>query len=90
VRAFAELAGVVLVTEALRVESVRRAANDQHETVRGTVLDVVGVAKNPKSSKIDRVAARAWIARVRREAEELAAHAVAAFVRAKRFSFVRR
>ena len=90
VRMFAELAGVVLVTEAIHAENMRRAANDQHETADRTVLGVLAVAKNQASSKADRVAARRWIENARREAEALTTRATISFVRAKRISRVGR
>ena len=90
VRMFAELAGVVLVTETIHAENVRRAANDQHETADRTVLGVVGVSKDRAASKDERIAARRWIEQARHEAETITARAVSAFVDAKRFSLVRR
>ncbi len=90
VRMFAELAGVVLVTEAIHVENVRRAANDQHETADRTVAGMLTASKDRAASKDDRVAARRWIERARSEAHDLVAHAIAAFVQAKRIGLLRR
>lgn len=90
VRMFDELAAVVLVTETIRTENMRRAANDQHETADRTVLGMLAASKDRTASKPDRMAARRWIENARREAEQLTAHAIAAFVRAKCITLVRR
>lgn len=88
-RMFAELAGVVLLTSTVRVENMRRASNGRHEMPSETVLDVIATSKNNGDSKDARAAARRWIERARREAEDAAASATIAFTDAKRAAVAR-